>query len=107
MSPDTPFDGLLSGQNALDWFIDAVLGAGPSPSFIALLLAITLVSSLYLAGNRDAVVAGVVVVLAGSAMVPLLPTGYRPAAFTIVVISAAVALYAAVSRYALRGGLQS
>ena len=107
MSPDTPFDGLLSGQNALDWFIDAILGAGPSPSFIALLLGLTLVGSLYLAGNRDAVVPGVVTVLAGSAMVPLLPTTYRPAAFTIVVVGAAVALYAAVSRYALRGGLQS
>jgi len=84
--------------------VDGMFGAGPSPALIGLIMAGTLVTSLYVAGDGSIVVPSIVTVLLGSVLVPLLPPQYVSMAYTVVVIGGTLAAFAAYQRFTTRGG---
>ena len=84
--------------------IDAVFAAGPAPSLMGLVMAGTLLTSLYVAGDGDAVVPAVVTILLGSIMVPLLPPQFTDMAYAVVVIGLTVAAFGLWTRFTHQGG---
>jgi len=101
---DSPFDCMVGQDTHLrECAIDGMFGAGPSGTVIGLLLAATLLTSLYIAGDRDVVVPSIVTILAGTALVPLLPDQYVSLAYTTVVIGITAAGLAAARAYLIRG----
>jgi hypothetical protein len=89
--------------NASQCVVDATFGAGPSPALVGLLLAGTLLVSLYIAGDGTVVVPSVVTILFGSSLLALLPAQYRTLAYTVVVVGVTVASFAAYQRFVTRG----
>jgi len=79
--------------------VDGLFAAGPSPALIGLVMAGTLVTSLYVAGDGTIVVPAVVTILLGSVLVPLLPAQYVTLAYTVVVIGITLAAFAAYTRF--------
>jgi hypothetical protein len=90
--------------NLTQCVIEGLFSAGPSPSLIGLLLAGVLLTSLYIAGDGTVVVPAVVTILLGSILIPLLPPQFVTFAFTVVVVGATVAAFAAYSRFTSAGG---
>ena len=84
--------------------LDGLFGAGPSPGVFGLVVAGTLVTSLYIAGDGTIVVPAVVTILLGAVMVPILPPQYVGFAYTVVVLGITVAAYAAWVRFTHQGG---
>ena len=84
--------------------VDGVFAAGPAPGLMGLVLAGTLITSLYIAGNGNAVVPAVVTILLGSVMVPLLPPQFTSAAYAVVVVGVTVAAFAVWTRFTHQGG---
>ena len=84
--------------------VDGLFAAGPSPALIGLVMAGTLVTSLYVAGDGTIVVPAVVTILLGSVLVPLLPAQYVTLAYTVVVIGITLAAFAAYTRFTHQTG---
>lgn len=84
--------------------LDGVMGAGPSPALVGLVMSGVVMTSLYIAGNGTVIVPAVVTILLGSVLVPLLPAQYVPLAYTVVVIGITAAAFSAYTRYTHRGG---
>jgi hypothetical protein len=84
--------------------IDGTFGAGPSPALIGLLIAGTLLVSLYIAGDGSVVVPAVVTILLGGALVSLLPPQFVTLAWSVMVIGTTVAIFAAIVRFSNRSG---
>lgn len=84
--------------------VDGTFAAGPSPAVIGLLMAAVLLVSLYVAGDGTVVVPAVVTILFGGALVPLLPAQFVGLAWTVTFVGTAVAVFAAIQRFILRGG---
>jgi hypothetical protein len=84
--------------------VDGAFGAGPSPAVIGLLLAGTLLTTLYIAGDGTVVVPSVVTILFGSALIPMLPPQYVTLAYTVTVVGVTVAGFAAYQRFTHQGG---
>ena len=84
--------------------VDSVFAAGPAPGLMGLVLAGTLITSLYVAGDGSIVVPAVVTILLGSVMVPLMPAQYVSAAYAVVVIGVTVAGFAVWTRFTHQGG---
>jgi hypothetical protein len=89
--------------NATQCVIDGTFAAGPSPTLVGLLLAGTLLTSLYIAGDGTVVVPSVVTILFGSSLIALLPPQYITLAYTVTVIGVTVAAFAAYQRFVTRG----
>lgn len=87
-------------------FTEGLFAAGPSPSLIGLMLSGALLTSLYIAGDGDAVVPAVITILLGGAMVPILPPQYVTLAYTVAVVGTAVAIFAAWNRFTSPTGFQ-
>jgi len=83
--------------------LDATLGAGPAPGLIGLMMAGTIMTSLYIAGNGSIVVPAVVTILFGSVLVPVLPPQFQTLAYTVVVIGVAAAAFGAYVRFTHQG----
>jgi hypothetical protein len=83
--------------------VDGVFAAGPAPGLMGLIMAGTLVTSLYVAGNGDATVPAVITILFGSLLVPVLPPQFQTFAYSIVVIGITVAAFAAYTRFTHQG----
>lgn len=84
--------------------VDGAFEAAVSPTITGLLIAATLLVSMYIAGDGTIVVPAVVTILFGGALIPLLPGQYATLAYTVVVIGATVAAFGAYSRFAGQGG---
>ena|SRR6056297_1620575 len=83
--------------------VDGVFGAAPAPGLMGLVLAGTLVTSLYIAGDGSIVVPAVVTILVGSVLVPVLPPQFQTLAYTVVVIGITAAAFAAYTRFTHQG----
>lgn len=83
--------------------MDGLFAAGPAPGLVGLVMAGTLMTSLYIAGDGDLVVPAVVTILLGSVLVPTLPPQYRTLAYTLVVLGGTVAAFAAYTRFTHQG----
>ena len=84
--------------------LDGMFAAGPAPALVGLLMAGTLVTSLYVAGDGTVVVPAVVTILLGSILVPILPPQYVTMAYTVVVIGITLAAFTAYTRFTHQGG---
>lgn len=83
--------------------VDGVFGAGPAPELIGLLLAGTLIASLYIAGDGSVVVPGIVTIMLFGLVVTMLPAQFALYAYTIAFFGAAVAVFAAYTRFTHQG----
>lgn len=83
--------------------LDGMFAAGPSPTLIGLIMAGTLVTSLYVAGDGTVIVPAVVTILLGSILVPTLPPQYTTLAYSLVVIGITVAGFSAYVRFTHQG----
>ena len=83
--------------------VDGVFSAGPAPGLMGLLMAGTLLTSLYVAGDGDMAVPAVVTILFGSILVPTLPPQFRTFAYTVVVLGITVAAFTAYTRFTHQG----
>jgi hypothetical protein len=90
--------------NATQCVVEGTFNAGPSPALIGLLIAGTLLVSLYIAGDGSIVVPSVVTILFGGALVPLLPPQFVTLAWSVMVIGTTVAIFAAIVRFSDRSG---
>lgn len=102
----TPFDCLTESGDVIKCTTDAVMSSGPSPGLIGLLIGGTLLTSLYIAGNRDPVVPAIVTILFGGALVPMLPAQYVDSAYAVVILGVTAAGVAAWQRYVVTGGVR-
>jgi len=84
--------------------LDGMFAAGPSPALLGLIMAGTLVTSLYVAGDGTVVVPAVITILLGSVLVPLLPPQYVTLAYSVVVVGITLAAFAAYTRFTHQGG---
>ena len=84
--------------------VDGAFAAGPAPGLMGLVLAGTLITSLYIAGDGNAVVPAVVTILLGSVMVPLMPPQFVTAAYAVVVLGVTVAGFSLWTRFTHQGG---
>ena len=89
-----------------DCLVEGAFASGPAPSLMGLMVSGTLLTSLYLAGNGSIIVPAVVTILLGSAMVPILPAQFVTAAYTVVFIGIAAALFSAWNRFTQPTGFQ-
>jgi hypothetical protein len=83
--------------------MDGIFAAGPAPGLMGLVLAGTLITSLYIAGDGTVIVPAVVTILLGSIMVPVLPPQFQTLAYTLVVIGVTVAAFGAYIRFTHQG----
>jgi len=83
---------------------DGIFSAGPAPSLVGLMLAGTLLTSLYLAGSGSVIVPAVITILLGSALIPLLPAQFVTLAYTVVVVGLTSAAFGLWVRFTTRGG---
>ena len=83
---------------------DGIFSAGPAPSLVGLILAGTLLTSLYLAGNGTVIVPAVITILLGSAMVPLLPAQFVSIAWAVLAVGTTAAVFSLWVRFTSRGG---
>jgi len=79
--------------------LDGLFAAAPSPGLFGLVVAGTLLTSLYIAGNGTITVPAVVTMILGSVMAPMLPPQFKLFAYSIAAIGAAAAALAAWTRY--------
>jgi hypothetical protein len=79
--------------------VESVFAAGPAPGLMGLLMAGTLLTSLYVAGDGDLVVPAVITVLFGTILTPMLPPQFRTFAYTVFIIGGVVAVFAAYTRF--------
>lgn len=84
--------------------VEGMFEAGPAPEVMGLLMGGVLISTMYIAGKGTVVVPAVVTILLGAALVPLLPAQYVTFAYTIAVLGATVAAFAAWTRFTHQGG---
>jgi len=84
--------------------LDGMFAAGPAPALVGLLMAGTLVTSLYIAGDGTVVVPAVVTILLGSILVPILPPQYVALAYSVVVVGITLAAFTAYTRFTHQGG---
>ena len=84
--------------------VESVFSAGPAPSLMGLVMAGTMITSLYIAGDGDAVVPSVVTILLGSVLIPLLPAQFVSLAYAVVVVGLTVAGFTLWSRFTGPGG---
>ena len=92
------------GVAMTDCVTDGIFSAGPAPSLVGLMLAGTLLTSLYLAGNGTIIMPAVITILLGGAMVPLLPAQFVSLGWTVLVVGTAAAVFSLWVRYTSRGG---
>jgi len=83
--------------------LDGLFAAGPSPGLFGLVVAGTLVTSLYVAGDGTIVVPAVVTILLGSVMLPMLPPQFELFAYAVVVVGITAAGLAAWTRWTHQG----
>ena len=83
--------------------VDGVFAAGPAPGLMGLLVAGTLLTSLYIAGDGDIAVPAVVTILFGTILVAALPPQFEMFAYTVVVIGVTVAAFGAYTRFTHQG----
>jgi len=83
--------------------LDGVFAAGPSPGLFGLVVAGTLLTSLYIAGDGTIVVPAVVTILLGAIMLPVLPPQFQLFAYSIVVLGIAAAGLAVWTRFTHQG----
>jgi len=83
--------------------LDGLFGAGPSPGVFGLVVAGTLVTSLYIAGDGTIVVPAVVTILLGAVMVPILPPQFQLFAYSIVALGIVAAGLAVWTRFTHQG----
>src|SRR6056297_2326990 len=81
--------------------LDGMFAAGPSPALLGLIMAGTLVTSLYVAGDGTVVVPAVITILLGSV---LLPPQYVTLAYSVVVVGITLAAFGAYTRFTHQGG---
>lgn len=84
--------------------VEGAFGAGPAPELMGLMMAGTLITSLYIAGDGTTSVPAIVTILLGAVMVPVLPAQYVGFAYTVVVMGIVVALFAVWTRFTHQGG---
>lgn len=87
-----------------DCLVEGAFGAGPAPELMGLIMAGTLLTSLYIAGDGTVAVPSIVTILLGALMVPVLPAQYVGFAYTVVVLGIVVAIFAVWTRFTHQGG---
>ena len=87
-----------------DCIVDGAMGAGPAPELMGLLMAGTLLSSLYIAGDGTIAVPAVVTIIVGASMVPLLPPQYVRFAYTVAIMGIVVAAFSVWTRFTHQAG---
>ena len=83
--------------------LDGVMGAGPAPGLIGLVMGGVLMTSLYIAGDGSVVVPGVVTILLGTTLAQILPPQFSLLAYSLAVIGGGVAVFSVIVRFTLRG----
>lgn len=96
--PANPDDALgcwtSNPQSLVDsCILPQMVGAFGGSALFGLLLAGTVLGTLWIAGDMDIVPPAVMLILFGGILFPILPAGYRGMAYSILVVSVAAVAY--------------